>query len=75
MHDYEQRMLDYQSKTSLSVLNYCIREGLSETAKEVARWLSAVAFEFNPDLRDKACMTYAQKPYILEEYQKSTGGY
>ena len=73
MSDSMERLVQREVNSGLAVLNYAIKENLPETAREVARWMAGVALELTPELCNERHMTFAQKPYILREYQQETG--
>jgi len=68
-----QRIIERETNSCLIVLNYAIQENLPETAKEVARWMAGIVLELAPEFSDLRHMTYAQKPYIVKNYQDATG--
>lgn len=63
--------LQRELEDSMAVLNFCIKNELPETAREVSRWMAAVGFEIDQTLRDKPKMSLWPKPYILSNYQEN----
>lgn len=71
----EQSVLEREAKIVISAINYCIDSGLSETARESARWIASIALEFNPTLRgEPSRMCLWPRPYIVSEYGKRIYG-